>query len=103
MKRVTVSFWVSEHVVRYSSPQAGMEMGEAGATLADASYDGLIEGGMMSGGIGQLTDGIYATHPANPAYNSGSVPFCSIDFVVFSPLHPSATDDESLLCCDKIW
>lgn len=61
-------FLVSEHVVRYSAPQAGA----ADPALSDGGYDGLVEGGVMAGGLGQLTDGIYATHPSNPFHNPGN-------------------------------
>lgn len=46
----------SESVVRYAGP-AGARWGEA--DLTDASYDGLVAGGAMSAGLGQLVDRLY--------------------------------------------
>jgi len=40
--------------VSYSAPR-----GEVGSPLDDLSYDGVMDGSHMRGGLGQLVDGLY--------------------------------------------
>jgi hypothetical protein len=40
--------------VSYSAPR-----GEMGSLLDDLSYDGVLDGSHMRGGLGQLVDGLY--------------------------------------------
>jgi hypothetical protein len=40
--------------VSYSAPR-----GEMGSLLDDLSYDGVLDGSYMRGGLGQLVDGLY--------------------------------------------
>jgi hypothetical protein len=45
---------VSESIVTYSAPR-----GEAESSLEDLSYDGILDGSHMRGGLGQLVDGLF--------------------------------------------
>jgi discoidin domain receptor family protein 2 len=44
----------AESIVSYSAPR-----GEAESVLEDLSYDGILDGNYMRGGLGQLVDGVY--------------------------------------------
>lgn len=46
-----------ENVVKYSAPRGGMRDPEV--DLQDISYDGILDGGQMRDGLGQLVDGLY--------------------------------------------
>jgi hypothetical protein len=45
---------ISESIVTYSAPR-----GEAESSLEDLSYDGILDGSHMRGGLGQLVDGLF--------------------------------------------
>jgi hypothetical protein len=45
---------IAESIVSYSAPR-----GEVGSPLEDLSYDGVLDGSHMRGGLGQLVDGLY--------------------------------------------
>lgn len=40
--------------------------------LEDLSYDGVVEGGEMRGGLGQLVDGLFGDDVFNPDDEDGS-------------------------------
>lgn len=52
--KICAVFCVTESIVTYSAPR-----GEAGSALEDLSYDGVLDGNHMRGGLGQLVDGLY--------------------------------------------
>ena len=43
--------------MRYNAPRG--ESRDPDVNLEDISYDGILEGGQMKGGLGQLVDGLY--------------------------------------------
>jgi hypothetical protein len=49
-----VTLCLTESIVSYSAPR-----GEADSALEDLSYDGILDGNHMRGGLGQLVDGLF--------------------------------------------
>lgn len=45
-------------LISYSSTKSSLDKVEWADNLQDISYDGLVNGEQMSGGLGQLTDGV---------------------------------------------
>lgn len=50
-------FSFSENIVKYEAPRG--EVREPDIDLEDISYDGVLDGSLMKGGLGQLVDGLY--------------------------------------------
>ncbi|XP_063925525.1 epithelial discoidin domain-containing receptor 1-like isoform X2 [Zophobas morio] len=46
-----------QNIMRYNAPRG--ESRDPDVNLEDISYDGILEGGQMKGGLGQLVDGLY--------------------------------------------
>ncbi|XP_012279194.1 discoidin domain-containing receptor 2 [Orussus abietinus] len=51
-----------QRIARYSAPK-GEQVGPNGRTVEDTSYDGVEDDGLMVGGLGQLTDGLFGDDP----------------------------------------
>lgn len=51
------NFFITENIVKYESPRG--EIREPDVDLEDISYDGILDGNMMRGGLGQLVDGLF--------------------------------------------
>lgn len=51
----------AEFVLRYSAPRGGLAStpGDPTMDLEDVSYDGVLDGDTLRGGLGQLLDGLY--------------------------------------------
>lgn len=47
----------AENILKYEAPRG--EIREPDVDLEDISYDGILDGSMMKGGLGQLIDGLY--------------------------------------------
>lgn len=52
-----LSIIVLENIINYDAPRG--EVREPDVDLEDISYDGVLNGNMMKGGLGQLVDGLY--------------------------------------------
>lgn len=50
-------FSFSENIIKYEAPRG--EAREPDIDLEDISYDGILDGSLMKGGLGQLVDGLY--------------------------------------------
>lgn len=51
-------------MIGYTAPRG--ESQGLNRKLEDLSYDGIVEGGMMRGGLGQLVDGLFGEDVFNP-------------------------------------
>ncbi|XP_024936417.1 discoidin domain-containing receptor 2 isoform X2 [Cephus cinctus] len=60
-----------QRIARYTVPK-GETLGPNGSNMEDSSYDGTEEDGIMSGGLGQLTDGIFGDDPTTISRGSSN-------------------------------
>lgn len=60
---MSLLFFFTESVIRYTAPKGDQLVHEGlqdpTMDLEDVSYDGVLDGGIMRGGLGQLVDGLY--------------------------------------------
>lgn len=49
--------FVAESIIKYDAPRG--EIRQPDIDLDDVSYDGILDGNYMKGGLGQLIDGLY--------------------------------------------
>lgn len=50
----------TENIIRYTAPKGdSRDEQDPSMDLGDVSYDGILDGDIMRGGLGQLVDGLY--------------------------------------------
>lgn len=74
----------AENIIKYNVPRG--ETREPDIDLEDISYDGILDGNYMKGGLGQLVDGLYGDDDYQKQLqgeNSGKATLCLAPTLTF--------------------